>query len=122
MRKSNQGLFDRSPPDGCTAEYRILCESKPNSRAAAVREGCEDLWRGFSDLADANFVERFPFEFHQRWFEMYLGAALRRAKLDVTAPKPGPDLRVMVEGRPIYIEAPVARRCRPRACVSGRRG
>ena len=70
-----------------------------------MREGCEDLWRGFSDLADANFVERFPFEFHQRWFEMYLGAALRRAKLDVTAPKPDPDLRVMVEGRPLYIEA-----------------
>jgi hypothetical protein len=33
--------------------------------------------------------ERFPFEFYQRWFEMYLGASLRKAGLEVTGPKPG---------------------------------
>jgi type I restriction enzyme S subunit len=63
------------------------------------------LWRDFYDLADQNFVERLPFEFHQRWFEMYLGATLRGASLDVSAPKPGPDAQVMVDGRPTYIEA-----------------
>lgn len=70
-----------------------------------VREHCESLWRDFADLADANFLDRLPFEFHQRWFEMYLGAALRRAGLEVAAPKPGPDFRVTVGGKRIHIEA-----------------
>jgi hypothetical protein len=36
---------------------------------------------------------------------MYLGTALRRAGLEVTAPKPGPDLQVIVDGSRISIEA-----------------
>jgi len=63
------------------------------------------MWRDFYDLADPQFCERFPLEFHQRWFEMYLGVSLRRAGLNISAPKPGPDFRVEVEGSPIYIEA-----------------
>lgn len=97
-------LFQVKPPDDGSKAYRNLYE--PGSqRAAQARAQCEDIWRDFYDLADKQFIERFPFEFHQRWFEMYVGASLRRARLDVTAPKPGPDFRVVVEGRPIYIEA-----------------
>lgn len=70
-----------------------------------AKEMCEALWQDFHDLADRNFVDVLPFDFHRRWFEMYLGAALRRAGLDVAAPKPGPDFRVSVDGRPLYIEA-----------------
>lgn len=92
------------PSGDCAKAYRNLYERR-SERCAQARAFCEDIWRDFHDLADKQFVERFPFEFHQRWFEMYLGAGLRRANLEVTAPKPGPDFRVMVEGRPIYIEA-----------------
>lgn len=84
--------------------YRNLFSAKAG-RAKEAREQCELLWRNFYDLADNNFSDRFPFEFHQRWFEMYLGTTLRDAGLDVSAPKPGPDFCVMVDGRPIYIEA-----------------
>jgi len=84
--------------------YRSLF-SATKGRAREAREKCEGLWRGFQDLADKDFVDRFPFEFHQRWFEMYLGASLRDANLDVSAPKPGPDFCVAIDGRQIYIEA-----------------
>jgi len=97
-------LFVVPPSDGCAENYRFLW-NPPNPRAALVRQQCDELWRDFSDLADRNFIERFQYELHQRWFEMYVGAALRRAQLDVSAPKPGPDFRVIVEGAPIFIEA-----------------
>lgn len=97
-------LFQVKPPDDGSKAYRNLYD-RSSERAAQARAYCEDIWRDFHDLADKQFLERFPFEFHQRWFEMYLGASLRRAGLEVTAPKPGPDFRVVVEGKPIYIEA-----------------
>lgn len=97
-------LFLSQAPEGCNPAYRNLIEVS-HGRAAIAREQCERLWRDFSDLADHNFLERFPFDFHQRWFEMYLGATLREAGLDVRAAKAGPDFRVLVDDGPIYIEA-----------------
>ena len=97
-------LFQAKPVDEVSRAYRTLFEGASN-RAAQARRWSEDLWRDFYDLADSQFLERFPFEFHQRWFEMYVGASLRRAGLHVEAPKPGPDFRVIVEGRRIFIEA-----------------
>lgn len=99
-----RSLFAVPPPEGCAQNYRNLWEP-PNARSALVRQQCEELWRDFSDLADGNFIERFPFELHQRWFEMYLGASLRRAGLSPSAPKPGPDFQIIVERAPIFIEA-----------------
>lgn len=97
-------LFQAKPPEDGSPAYRNLF-APSSDRAAQARAQCEHIWRDYHDLADPQFIARFPFEFHQRWFEMYLGAGLRRAGLDVAAPKPGPDFRVVVEGRPIYIEA-----------------
>jgi hypothetical protein len=101
MRRS---LFAVPPPEGCAQNYRNLWEP-PNARSALARQQCEDLWRDFADLADNDFIDRFPFELHQRWFEMYLGASLRRAGLNPSAPKPGPDFQVIVERAPIFTEA-----------------
>lgn len=98
-----KGLF-RHLPDNCDIAYRNLF-SATKGRGMEAREQCEELWRNFHDLADKTFPDRFPFEFHQRWFEMYLGATLRDAGLDVSAPKPGPDFCLTVGGQQIYIEA-----------------
>jgi len=78
----------RNLPDGCHAAYRNLF-SATSGRGRDAREQCEQLWQNFHDLADKKFPDRFPLEFHQRWFEMHLGASLR----------------VTVGGQPIYIEA-----------------
>jgi type I restriction enzyme S subunit len=91
-------------PDDCETSYRNIFLAK-TSGSKRAREYCEALWERFHDLADKDFVNLFPFKFHQRWFEMYLGAALRDAGLDVSAPKPGPDFCVNVDGRQIFIEA-----------------
>jgi hypothetical protein len=97
-------LFLPRAPGNCDATYRALCEPA-RERNAVIRAHCETLWADFADLADPDFVQRFPFEFHQRWFEMYLGAALRRAGCDVSAPKPGPDFQLRDGDRRIFIEA-----------------
>jgi hypothetical protein len=101
---SKKPLFLPKPPDGSNVVYQTLFNASQR-RAAIARETCELLWQDFHDLADTNFVDVLPYDFHRRWFEMYLGVALRRAGLDVTAPKPGPDFRIAVDGRPVYIEA-----------------
>ena len=94
-------LFRRLPDDSCTSYKNLFAATK----GGFAREECEALWRKFHDLADNNFVDRFPYEFHQRWFELYLGATLRDANIDVSAPKPGPDFCAAIGGRSIYIEA-----------------
>jgi hypothetical protein len=87
-------LFTDEAPDGCALAYRNLI--RPQHRGAvAARQRCEETWRLFQPLADPNFLERFPFEFHQRWFEMYLGASLVSAGLDVRAPTPGQGMVLM---------------------------
>jgi hypothetical protein len=97
-------LFLPNLPDGAAQAYRNLFEPR-SEQTAAARAECEALWRDFHDLADNDFVDRLPFDFHQRWFEMYMGAALRGAGLDVIAPKPGPDFQVVLDGRRLHIEA-----------------
>jgi len=91
-------------PDGCAPVYRNLI--RPQHRGAiAARQRCEEMWAAFHPLADGNFLDRLPFEFHQRWFEMYLGASLVSAGLDVRAPKSGPDFEVSAGSQRIFIEA-----------------
>jgi hypothetical protein len=94
-------------PDGYALVYRNL--TRPQHRGAvAAREHCEEMWAAFHPLADRNFLERLLFEFHQRCFEMYLGASLVSAGIDVRAPKPGPDFEVSAGGQRIFIEAVAA--------------
>jgi hypothetical protein len=99
-------LFE-SLPDGCDVSYKNLFEAKTNGSKFA-REQCERLWRDFHSLADKQFTEEFPFQFEQRWFEMYLGATLRNVGLTVS-PSPkgrgGPDFYVDHDGRRFCVEA-----------------
>jgi len=104
MAKVHRDLFLPSLPEGADQAYRNLFAPE-KERTALIRDQCEALWRDFHDLADPAFVDRLPFEFHQRWFEMYVGAALREAGLHIEAPKPGPDFRVVTDRGPVYIEA-----------------
>ena len=106
MTQPLRELFMREPPEGSGPHYRALIHPRRPIEVLA-RQRCEAMWRLFEPLADPNFLERLPFEFHQRWFEMYLGAALVSAGLDVSAPTPGrgPDFAIRADGRRVYIEA-----------------
>ncbi len=104
MSRRTRELFPAEAPDGCALAYRNLI--RPQHRGAvAARRRCEEMWRTFEPLADPNFRELLPFKFHQRWFEMYLGASLVSAGIDVRAPKPGPDFEIRAGSQRIFIEA-----------------
>jgi type I restriction enzyme S subunit len=99
-------LFATAPLNACPAYSNL--RSATDGFGLAAREHCDDLWRDFAVLADENFVSAFPFQLHERWFEMYLAVGLLRAGLNVSCPKPGPDVLLMHGGRRIWIEATCA--------------
>lgn len=99
------GLFDLLPANACMA-YRNV-RAADNEHTTTARERCEDLWRDYEPLADPQFITEFALRFQERWFEMYLAVSLLRSGVAVTAPTPGegPDLRAVVDGRVVWIEA-----------------
>ena len=104
---AGMSLFAATPANACAA-YTGLRDGT-HAHQQAGREHCDNLWRDFAPLADANFVAEFPIRLHERWFEMYLTVALLRAGLNVTCPKPGPDiLLTLAGGTRIWIEATCA--------------
>ena len=106
-------LFETTPPEDATQEYRYLCRPDETgsyaSRYRQAREICEHMWSLFQPYADNNFLAEFPLRTHQRWFEMYLTASMIEAQLNVQSHKPpGPDVLVKVNNRRNWIEATCA--------------
>ena len=101
--KKARSLFSDAHNAPCPA-YRYVLDAV-DERSRSVKAHCEDLWRDFSVYADRHFVDEFPVNFHQRWFEMYMTVSLVRAGLTVECPKPGPDVLLTLGGRRIWIEA-----------------
>src|SRR5262245_41096438 len=103
MAARPENTLFRELPAAAHPYYRALFEGRSEHNRLA-RETCDVHWGRFRHLADRNFAARFPFEFHQRWFEMYLGATLLDLGLAVSASKPGPDFCVTFEGRTNWFE------------------
>lgn len=96
-------LFDNDRED-VNHIYRAL-RNPENCGAERARKSCEDMWLDFEDHADPNFLDEFPTQFNQRWFEMYLTVSFIRNKCDVKCWNRGPDIRIVVDGKPVWIEA-----------------
>jgi type I restriction enzyme S subunit len=96
-------LFAATPANACPAYANLRGAGDEHCRAG--REHCEELWRDFEPLADPNFAVEFALHVQERWFEMYLTVALMRLGLDITCPKPGPDILLRLDGRRVWIEA-----------------
>ena len=90
-------------PNPCRGYTNVRLGGKPFLKKA--RERCEDLWSCYEPFADPHFLDEFPRQFHQRWFEMWLTGYLLRQGLRVECPYPGPDIGVELDGRRIWIEA-----------------
>ena len=70
------------------------------------REFIEYLWRRYFPAHDDHFLIEAKNNFHQRFWEMYLFAALQDMNLDpVKGGKAGPDFSVVLGGRRYWIEA-----------------
>ena len=90
-------------PDNASAAYRNI-RAADNANTRDGRQHCEDLWNTFAPLADDHFITEFPIRFHERWFEMYTGVSLLRRGFHVDSANRGPDFRLAVDGRRIWIE------------------
>lgn len=98
-------LFAIEPPAVASRGYVNLYHAATDEHQK-IREHCEHLWELYNPYADNNFLPEFVLHFHERWFEMYLGACLLERDVDLhrSAP-PGPDLLARVHGRRVWIEA-----------------
>jgi hypothetical protein len=100
---SKKPLFSDDVPASDIAYRNIRMATNDYSRAA--RDGAERLWDLFEPYADPEFAIEFSKEFDARYWEMYLTCYFIEAGLEVTCPKPGPDVGVVVEGRRVWFEA-----------------
>lgn len=105
--RNGSALFPEVKPERACLVYENVWNGV-NDRFRLVREHCEELWPTYKDFADSDFPSKFPLEFHQCWFEMYLTVSLKRAKLPVKvrgSRSRGPDVLVETNVRRIWIEA-----------------
>ena len=103
MKAVSKTLFGANPAYACPLYVAARSGMWPDQRMA--RKNCEDMWRTFEPYADEHFLSEFPLQFHQRWFEMRLTVFLLRAGHNVACPKPGPDIRIELDGQVVWIEA-----------------
>lgn len=84
---------------------RIL--SHPDDFSEGRRRELEELGRKFFDarLNDNQFSTELPKEPHRRYWEMVVGCILLKLGLTVVNPRGGPDFKVELGGRSIWIEA-----------------
>lgn len=98
------GLLHKQPQNK-DGQYDFLV-SEP--KAEEERNYVENLWREFEPYADNSFKSDIVYNFHNRFWEMYLGCTLLRNNLSLSR-KPysvGPDLLIDVgNNKNIWIEA-----------------
>lgn len=80
--------------------------ARDNPRAKLYRDYAEDLWRDFRPYADTLFRDDARHRFHQRFWEMYLGATLLRKGYKLTKHgDDGPDFSFSLNGKRVWVEA-----------------
>jgi hypothetical protein len=87
--------------------YRNLKGSQ-DPRVQEIRAHCESLWQHFFPYADEHFLAQLAHHFHARYWEMYLAVTIMDCGYVITAPKPGPDIGITVNGRRVWFEAVTA--------------
>ena len=76
-----------------------------NPAEIAGKELTEALWEQFQPFSDVNFSEELAIDFDARFWEMDLTVELLKQGLDVSCPKPGPDVCVTDKGQRLWFEA-----------------
>lgn len=94
--------FFSDGPSGVS--YRNIMHGE-NEHAVRARVLCTELWDQFEPYADPDFLTQIRDRFDERFWEMYLTVALISQGHEVTCPKPGPDVGIVVNGRRIWFEA-----------------
>ena len=65
------------------------------------------LWNEYAPFAPKGFEKKLQYEFHQRWWEMYLTVALLHLGFvpKINSADVGPDVTLDVDGQKVFIEA-----------------
>ena len=94
------------PRNGEHPLYRALRDG-PDAYAANRREFFARLWERFGPIAPKSFRKKLQFEFHQRWWEMYLAVGLMNLGFSPWCPPSdkGPDICVAVHQTQVFLEA-----------------
>jgi hypothetical protein len=104
-------LFEQLPNDADLAYRNIFRGEYPAERT--IRDGLERLWQVYEPYADIDFRLRFARQPDPHFWEMYLAVQLLeagknvrpRSDLRATDRDTGPDIRIVEEGRTVWIEA-----------------
>jgi hypothetical protein len=100
-----------SPGDANDPAY-VNLRSLETESIAAARAFVESLWDRFRGFADRHFLTEIRRNFHARFWEMYLTCALQeyanRQGIEISCPKPGPDILLEHEGNRVWVEAVIA--------------
>lgn len=94
--------FFTEGPAGRTYANAMAASNEWTKRARAF---CDDLWEDFEPHADPDFLGETRVKFEERFWEMYITVTLIRLGYQVTCPKPGPDVGIVVDGARIWFEA-----------------
>lgn len=94
------GIFDAENPTD-----RIYLLLRDKEKFKNFRQKIEEMWSKFESLADAGFVEEFSKNFHERFWEMYLGCAFLDVGFKLDSNNEGPDLKVVSDKPAVWIEA-----------------
>lgn len=97
-------LFSASDVEPEDSIFRAYAESD-HPIAIEAREFIDELWREYEPYADPHFVREIRSDFDARFWEMYLACTLLRNGYKIDSAGTGPDLRILGQERPIWIEA-----------------
>lgn len=74
-------------------------------QVSGARQRFDDMWQIFKSHADSNFEDEFLLHPRERFWEMMLTVALLDGGIDISCPKPGPDICISSDVRTVWIEA-----------------
>jgi hypothetical protein len=102
MRKMDN-LFE--PMQAASDQKYLLVRDDPRFHEQKVF--LEGLWRVFSPFADPNFKSELAFQFHPRFWEMYLACTLLEMGFDLVPRRSayGPDIQINLNNKRVWIEA-----------------
>lgn len=88
-------------------EDELYARIRDHARGEPDRHRLEQMWSDYRTHAPQSFRKKLQFEFHQRWWEMYLTLGLCRLELPISTSSrdDGPDLLVKYGNLKVWIEA-----------------
>jgi hypothetical protein len=99
----NNNLFEHMQK----ATDKTYISIRDNPKFSEQKNMAENMWKKFSPFADPHFKEEICLQFHQRFWEMYLGCSFMDMGFSLVSHRSsqGPDIHFEHNGKNIWVEA-----------------